>query len=89
VSDNRCSIFCRDGEACISDILEQNHRRCITDIVINRTHVISGTIDLLLIEKRDCLGEDVIELLAMIQKDIAALSLFIENLSGVNYARRA
>lgn len=85
---DRCSIFCKNGEACISDILEQNHRRCITDIVINRTHVISGTIDLLLLEKRDCLGKDVIELLTMIQKDITALSQFIESLSEVNYARR-
>ena len=85
---DRCSIFCKNGETCISDILSQNHRRCITDIVINRTHVISGTIDLLLLEKRDCLGKDVIELLTMIQKDIAALSQFIESLSGVNYAGR-
>lgn len=85
---DRCSIFCKNGEDCITDILEQNHRRCITDIVINRTHTISGTIDLLLIEKRDCLGEDVIELLIIIQKDIAALSQFIKNLSGVNYAGR-
>jgi hypothetical protein len=78
---NRCSIFCSQGNNCISSVLSDNHRRCLIDAIINRVFTMSGAIDILLVQYRDCIGDDVADLIMSIQRDIASLTMYTRKIT--------